>query len=138
MTDRPRSAQFPSLHLLALSARLPRAAVWLLAACAALALAADAEEAQRIGAAESSRPAQIRGASALIGSERAPSWPRMQRGISLRDAATITRQAYGGRVVSVRPAMMHGRLGYRVRVDVSGTVKTVFVDSLGRILEYAR
>lgn len=62
---------------------------------------------------------------------------RMRHGISLRDAVTIIRQAYGGRVVSAHPTLVRGLPGYRVRIDISGTVRTVFVDARGRILERA-
>ena len=61
--------------------------------------------------------------------------------ISLEDATAIVRQAYGGRVVSssrtpARPASARPKeSGYRVRVDIDGRVKTVFVDDRGRIHE---
>ena len=76
--------------------------------------------------------------------------------VSLEDATAIVRQAYGGRVVSAaaatarrerrqepsageREGLVRRRedSGYRVRVDVDGRVKTVFVDSRGRIHENA-
>lgn len=63
--------------------------------------------------------------------------------VSLEDATAIVRQAYGGRVVSSAKASARptpGRPeepGYRVRVDVDGRVKTVFVDARGRIHENA-
>ncbi len=61
-----------------------------------------------------------------------------QAGISLQDATAIVRQAYGGRIVSAvaderRLGKRAERRGYRVRVDVNGRVKTVFVDYRGRI-----
>ncbi|MDE0419678.1 MAG: PepSY domain-containing protein [Gammaproteobacteria bacterium] len=64
-------------------------------------------------------------------------------GVSLEDATAIVRQAYGGRVVSsskanARPAPRRPEEpGYRVRVDIDGRVKTVFVDARGRIHENA-
>jgi len=63
--------------------------------------------------------------------------------ISLEDAKAIVRQAYGGRVLSAdaaqaRPAPKRPKeSGFRVRVDVDGRVKTVFVDARGRIHEDA-
>ena len=63
--------------------------------------------------------------------------------LSLEDATAIVRQAYGGRVVSAagataRPASGRPKeSGFRVRVDVDGRVKTVFVDAGGRIHENA-
>ena len=57
--------------------------------------------------------------------------------VSLKDATAIVRQAYGGRVLSASEAQRRAdgksERGYRFRVDVEGTVKTVFVDSRGRI-----
>ena len=67
--------------------------------------------------------------------------PRENAEISLEDATAIVRQAYGGRVVSssrtpARPAPARPKeSGYRVRVDIDGRVKTVFVDDRGRIHE---
>jgi len=61
--------------------------------------------------------------------------------VSLEDATAIVRQAYGGRVVSssratARPESARPKEpGYRVRVDIDGRVKTVFVDDRGRIHE---
>lgn len=56
--------------------------------------------------------------------------------ITLDDAAAIVRQSYGGNVVhrdaAPQPASDDAR--YRIRVDVDGRVKTVFVDPAGRIL----
>ena len=59
-------------------------------------------------------------------------------GVTLKDATAIVRQAYGGRVLSAEPAERRTAKGkpvpgYRLRVDVEGTVKTVFVDHRGRI-----
>ena len=58
--------------------------------------------------------------------------------ISIKDATAIVRQAYGGRVLSATEAQRRdadgkSERGYRFRVDVEGTVKTVFVDTRGRI-----
>lgn len=67
--------------------------------------------------------------------------PREPERVSLEDATAIVRQAYGGRVVSssratARPATARPKEpGYRVRVDIEGRVKTVFVDDRGRIHE---
>ena len=60
--------------------------------------------------------------------------------VSLKDAAAIVRQAYGGRLLSATEAQRRdadgtSERGYRFRVDVEGTVKTVFVDARGRIRE---
>ena len=60
--------------------------------------------------------------------------------VSLKDATAIVRQAYGGRVLSATEAQRRdadgkSERGYRFRVDVEGTVKTVFVDARGRIHE---
>ena len=60
--------------------------------------------------------------------------------VTLKDATAIVRQAYGGRVLSATEAERRGadgksERGYRFRVDVEGTVKTVFVDTRGRIHE---
>lgn len=69
-----------------------------------------------------------------------PARPEPAR-VSLEDATAIVRQAYGGRVVSssratARPATARPKEpGYRVRVDIDGRVKTVFVDDRGRIHE---
>ena len=63
--------------------------------------------------------------------------------ISLEDATEIVRQAYGGRIVSATPAEARPspnrpkESGFRIRVDVDGRVKTVFVDGRGRIHEQA-
>ena len=63
--------------------------------------------------------------------------------VSLEDATAIVRQAYGGRVVSAAAATARPERarpkesGYRVRVDIDGRVKTVFVDDRGRIHENA-
>jgi uncharacterized membrane protein YkoI len=58
-------------------------------------------------------------------------------GVSLEDATAIVRQAYSGRVVSAAAARKDGEPGYRIRVDVRGTVKTLFVDRRGRIHDLA-
>ena len=59
--------------------------------------------------------------------------------ISRQDAANIVRQAFGGRIVAAvagqRVVEGERRSGFRVRVDVRGRVKSVFVDSGGRIHE---
>lgn len=95
-------------------------------ACAALALpvpaAAAPAEAER--ASESGKPVV----------------PDRPARVSLKDATAIVRQAYGGRVLSATVGQRRGadgkaERGYRLRVDVNGTVKTVFVDARGRIHE---
>ena len=65
--------------------------------------------------------------------------------ISQEDAANIVRQAYGGRIVAIVEATLDAgddggkpMQGHRIRVDVDGRVKTVFVDASGRIHEDAR
>ena len=58
--------------------------------------------------------------------------PPVREEVSVRDAMAIVRQAHGGRVVSAQ-AVREPRRGYRVRIDVDGRVKSVFVDSRGRI-----
>jgi hypothetical protein len=53
-------------------------------------------------------------------------------GMSAEQAASIVQRAYGGRVVSVKPAGG----GYNVRVLLAGgRVKTVLVDANGRLSE---
>ena len=53
-------------------------------------------------------------------------------GMSAEQAASIVQRAYGGRVVSVKPAGG----GYNVRVLLNGgRVKTVQVDANGRLSE---
>lgn len=83
----------------------------------------------------------------------APTTQQRPAAISLQDATAIVRQAYGGRVVSATEAKAPGKpsagkgerasgaddeRGYRVRVDVDGRVKTVFVDRRGRIRKPGR
>lgn len=75
--------------------------------------------------------------------EDGPVEPSERGRLSLEDATAIVRQAFGGRVVSAaaataRPAPGRPKeSGFRVRVDVDGHVKTVFVDARGRIHENA-
>lgn len=75
--------------------------------------------------------------------ERESPKPPAER-ISLKDATEIVRQAYGGRIVSAeaaeaRPSPNRPKEnGFRIRVDVDGRVKTVFVDGRGRIHERAQ
>jgi len=53
-------------------------------------------------------------------------------GMSAEQAASLVQRAYGGRIVSVKPA---GN-GYNVRVLLAGgRVKTVLVDANGRLSE---
>lgn len=69
--------------------------------------------------------------------ESAPAPSAKPASISSQDAANIVRQAYGGRIVattaSTRTIAGKKHSGFRVRADVKGRVKTVFVDSSGRI-----
>lgn len=58
--------------------------------------------------------------------------------ITLDDAAAIVRQSYGGQIVQRAEAPQPAKddrpgARYRIRVDVAGRVKTVFVDQAGRI-----
>lgn len=60
--------------------------------------------------------------------------------ITLRDAAAIVRQSYGGNVVHSAAAPQPAAEAvegarYRIRVDVDGRVKSVLVDQTGRILQ---
>ena len=56
--------------------------------------------------------------------------------ITAEDAAAIVLQAYGGRIVHQAPATgANGEPGHRLRVDVDGRIKTVFVDAAGRLTE---
>lgn len=56
--------------------------------------------------------------------------------ITAEDAAAIVLQAYGGRIVHQAPATgADGEPGHRLRVDVDGRIKTVFVDAAGRLTE---
>lgn len=57
--------------------------------------------------------------------------------ITLDDAAAIVRQSYGGNVVhrAAAPQPAGDGARYRIRVDVDGRVKTVFVDPAGRVLK---
>ena len=82
----------------------------------------------------SARPAQSTTVTRIVAKVRRPA-PRLT--ITLDDAAAIVRQSYGGNVVhraiAAQPASDEAR--YRIRVDVDGRVKTVFVDPAGRILK---
>ena len=104
---------------------------WLAVAIVLGAIAAVAADAPSPDAEQAEAPAESR-----------PAGERSR--VSREDATAIVRQAYGGRVVSVAPAQARpspGRekeRGFRVRVDVEGRVKTVFVDGRGRIHEDAR
>ena len=61
--------------------------------------------------------------------ENAPS----RLAITMEDASAIVRQTYGGRVV--HRETLSDKRGYRIRVDVKGRVKTVFVNRSGRARE---
>lgn len=60
--------------------------------------------------------------------------------ITLDDAAAIVRQSYGGNIVhrDAAPQPAGDGARYRIRVDVDGRVRTVFVDPSGRILKPPR
>ena len=89
-------------------------------------------------------PASARGGDAAEAPQRDEAVKPAKRDaparVSLKDATAIVRQAYGGRVLSATEAQRRdadgkSQRGYRFRVDVEGTVKTVFVDARGRIHE---
>ena len=92
------------------------------------------------GTAEADAPTEV-GAPAEGGGPAEGAAP--VAGLSQSDAANIVRQAYGGRIVAVVEATLDAReggkpmRGHRIRVDVDGRVKTVFVDASGRIHEDA-
>lgn len=52
--------------------------------------------------------------------------------VTLEDAVAIVRQAHGGRLVSAKP-VRRPTPGYRIRIDVDGRVKSMFVDAQGRM-----
>jgi len=52
--------------------------------------------------------------------------------VTLEDAVAIVRQAHGGRLVSAKP-VSRPTPGYRIRIDVDGRVKSLFVDAQGRM-----
>lgn len=52
--------------------------------------------------------------------------------VTLEDAVAIVRQAHGGRLVSAKPVHRPAP-GYRIRIDVDGRVKSLFVDAQGRM-----
>lgn len=71
---------------------------------------------------------------------RAPAARRVREAaVTLDDAAAIVRQNYGGRIVQRarlgNGAQAHRGARFRIRVDIGGRVKTVFVDAAGRIHE---
>ena len=71
---------------------------------------------------------------------RAPATRRVREAaVTLDDAAAIVRQSYGGRIVQRarlgNDAQAHRGARFRIRVDIGGRVKTVFVDAAGRIHE---
>lgn len=65
--------------------------------------------------------------------------PVREVAVTLDDAAAIVRQSYGGRIVQRarlgNGAQAHRGTRFRIRVDIGGRVKTVFVDAAGRIHE---
>ena len=52
--------------------------------------------------------------------------------VTLEDAVAIVRQAHGGRLVSAQ-SVRRPVPGYRIRIDVDGHVKSLFVDAQGRM-----
>ena len=82
----------------------------------------------------STRPAQSTTGTCIVAEVRRPA-PRLT--ITLDAAAAIVRQSYGGNVVhrDAAPQPTGDGARYRIRVDVDGRVKTVFVDPSGRILK---
>ena len=52
--------------------------------------------------------------------------------VTLADAVAIVRQAHGGRLVSAK-SVRRPSPGYRIRIDVDGRVKSLFVDAQGRM-----
>lgn len=71
---------------------------------------------------------------------RSPATRRVREvAVTLDDAAAIVRQSYGGRIVQRarlgNDAQAHRGTRFRIRVDIGGRVKTVFVDAAGRIHE---
>ena len=52
--------------------------------------------------------------------------------VTLEDAVAIVRQAHGGRLVSAK-SVRRPKPGYRIRIDVDGRVKSLFVDAQGRM-----
>ena len=52
--------------------------------------------------------------------------------VTLEDAMAIVRQAHGGRLVSAK-SVRRPAPGYRIRIDVDGRVKSLFVDAQGRM-----
>ena len=52
--------------------------------------------------------------------------------VTLEDAVAIVRQAHGGRLVSAK-SVRRPAPGYRIRIDVDGRVKSLFVDAQGRM-----
>ena len=52
--------------------------------------------------------------------------------VDFEDAVAIVRQAHGGRLVSAK-AVSRPTRGYRIRSDVDGRVKSLFVDAQGRM-----
>lgn len=104
------------------------------------ALAGYAADAPRAAAEPAEPPAEMRPPPPEQGRHNEPP-RRAPARVSLEDATAIVRQTYGGRVVSssratARPESARPKEpGYRVRVDIDGRVKTVFVDDRGRIHE---
>lgn len=78
---------------------------------------------------EPSATASARGLPALA--ERKEAIVKTER-VTLEDAVAIVRQAHGGRLVSAK-SVRRPKPGYRIRIDVDGRVKSLFVDAQGRM-----
>lgn len=95
--------------------------------------------AEQRGAPAASAPAPEQAESPHAGPGASPNPPAAEQprsAITAEDAAAIVLQAYGGRIIQQAPATSaEGKPGHRLRVDVNGRIKTVFVDVSGRLTE---
>ena len=75
-----------------------------------------------------------RSARALSSLEERPTPEALAKAerVTLEDAVAIVRQAHGGRLVSAK-SVRRPKSGYRIRIDVDGRVKSLFVDAQGRM-----
>ena len=117
-----------------------RVAWAMLCACCCTAISADRPDDQSGAPAQPTAPAGERADSqrdAPSAAQSAPPAAEQPRSvITAEDAAAIVLQAYGGRIVHQAPATgADGKPGHRLRVDVDGRIKTVFVDVAGRLTE---
>ena len=108
-----------------------------LLAAALLALPAFGAAQGFVAKEDKDRPTQLRArenAKALAPPEKpaAESIVKAER-VTLEDAVAIVRQAHGGRLVSAK-SVRRPAPGYRIRIDVDGRVKSLFVDAQGRML----